>query len=543
MFGFHQYESDTNESFGGGYRGLFLDSSGTPISRESLLDGDTLTILHLGYVFIDDDGVTIDVTYNDPIVSFDEPSAPAAGDYWFDLNLNVWKRDDGVDFIQVGRIPVGLIVNDDSGCIGALSFDLSKVFNDLNDIQTRLSSTTVINAYKKTDNQISIYGTTIDYTNVQADLLYNPLDISWDMATDLDSGVSESSNTFYYFYLKEDGTSVISDVAPYDRPDLHGSYHPYEAWRHVDTYFNDSSSNLISLNPLSVSIDSLGELPPSNLFFDTENLPTGFIKGFSVTQIGNVFTQVAFNPGICRDFYDKRNIIMNDGLIKEVAQPFATGANGNGALDSSSLPDTEPNTLHAIVMSTDDGLVDIMFISDSQLITLIGSPYSILPSGFTYWQRICHLSNEISFIDNSFIHTVVYADSFIEHNNNMMTSVVPIDENEISISNGTSSVTLNRLPDPVIIDYSFSLKLNIEDSGGNATLTLTPNGSTHAIFEHKLVGATENIVTTPFLSLKDDKVLITVATGIDSGSRIEPEIVLNEYRTLNYRDFWYLNSK
>jgi len=45
------------------FRGFFFDDSGDPIVRETLSNNDTLTLLSLGWIFAEDNGTTIDVSY------------------------------------------------------------------------------------------------------------------------------------------------------------------------------------------------------------------------------------------------------------------------------------------------------------------------------------------------------------------------------------------------------------------------------------------------------------------------------------------------
>lgn len=64
------------------YRGYYFDNTGTPIERNTLADNDVLTLMSTGWVFIEDDGFTVDVSYRTPIYSSQEPQAPQIGDYW-----------------------------------------------------------------------------------------------------------------------------------------------------------------------------------------------------------------------------------------------------------------------------------------------------------------------------------------------------------------------------------------------------------------------------------------------------------------------------
>ena len=216
------------------YRGYFLNSSGAPIERVALTNNDTLTIMSCGWVFVEDDSLTVDVTYTSPIYSVTEPSSPATGDYWFDLVAGKWKRYGGSAFAEVNRIPIGIAVVDETNCIASRSFDLNKVFNSDNPVATKYISTTVISAVEF-DFDISVYGTSVNTRHTE---------IEWDIATDLESGVSEGASTTYFAYITETGKPVLSDKKPYDlRGSLKGWYHPYNSWRAIGYIFNDGSSD------------------------------------------------------------------------------------------------------------------------------------------------------------------------------------------------------------------------------------------------------------------------------------------------------------
>jgi len=219
------------------YRGYFLNSSGVPLERVALSNNDTLTIMSGGWVFVEDDSLTVDVTYTSPIYSVTEPSSPATGDYWFDLVAGKWKRYGGSAFAEVNRIPIGIAVVDETNCIASRSFDLNKVFNSDNPVATKYISTTVISAVEF-DFDISVYGTSVNTRHTE---------IEWDIATDLESGVSEGASTTYFAYITETGKPVLSDKKPYDlRGSLKGWYHPYNSWRAIGYIFNDGSSDFES---------------------------------------------------------------------------------------------------------------------------------------------------------------------------------------------------------------------------------------------------------------------------------------------------------
>lgn len=212
-------------------KGFFLDTSGDQVSIPTLADNDNLTLLRLGWIFIADDGSTNDVSYKTPITSYDEPDSPDSGDYWFDTQVNRWKRYSGSEFVEVNRILIGVVVADDADVLATRSADFNYPFSNQNNVELRKDTNEII----KTDNQnnlISVYGN-----------LLNLSEIAWNITTDLVSGLTEANDTTYYLYLSRDGQSIIDTQEPILRRDLQGYYHPIESWRAVGEVDNDSSGD------------------------------------------------------------------------------------------------------------------------------------------------------------------------------------------------------------------------------------------------------------------------------------------------------------
>ena len=221
------------------FRGFFFDDSGAPIVRETLANNDVLTLMSLGWVFAEDNGTTIDISYRSPYVQHTEPTSPATDDYWFSTSAGVWKRYDGANFITIDRTLIGLCVVNTADCIATRSLDFSKAFNDFIAIEVELESTTKVRA-SLGRSSISVYSNTLEFFN-------DP--VQWDMTADLETGLSEAADTLYYLYVTEQGETIISDERPYNRmADLKGFYHPYHTWRYVGVAYNDGSSNLTSAN-------------------------------------------------------------------------------------------------------------------------------------------------------------------------------------------------------------------------------------------------------------------------------------------------------
>lgn len=221
-------------------RGFFFNSSGNPIVRETLANNDTLYLQSLGWVFIEDNATTFDVTYNSPIYSATQPSSPALGDYWFDLDAKLWKRYDGTVFEIINRILIGLVVMDTSNCVASRSVDFDLNYSDLNSIafKTTPFSSNLVKS-EESNNVISVNGNTLEIFNDK---------VTFNTSTDFDSGVTEAASTSYYMYITQDGESVISDEKPYSfDAKLQGQYHPYQSWRFVGSFYNNGSSNISSV--------------------------------------------------------------------------------------------------------------------------------------------------------------------------------------------------------------------------------------------------------------------------------------------------------
>lgn len=220
------------------FRGYYIDSSGNPTNRGSLSNNDTITLMKLGWIFVEDNGTTVDVTYNTPTISFTSPSSPSTGDYWFDISNQVWKRYSGTAFEIINRILVGEFVSDATNCIATRSYDFDNAYAEQNSVELEIDTTEIIQSTLKA-SLVNVYGTNIVIDQTQ---------LKWNITTDLESGLTEAVSTEYYLYLSTNGETIMSDKRPYYRPDLKGFYHPYQSWRALGSCWNDGSSNLVALS-------------------------------------------------------------------------------------------------------------------------------------------------------------------------------------------------------------------------------------------------------------------------------------------------------
>lgn len=216
-------------------RGYFVNSSGAGINRIVLADNDTLTLMNLYWIFLDSAG-TAHTTTLEPIYSDAEPSSPTTGQYWFDYGANQWKTYNGASFDVQTRIPIGqAIVDENDAVVGTRSFDIFSQVTELNTIT--LEDITATTAISSSSGEINVLGTLLRFQGAR---------LRWDI-TNTDQRVpTEAASTWYYLYLSSTGALKIDDVAPYNRPDLKGRYHPHKPWRNVGTVYNDSSSDLVT---------------------------------------------------------------------------------------------------------------------------------------------------------------------------------------------------------------------------------------------------------------------------------------------------------
>lgn len=215
------------------YRGFYFDDNGDPIVRGNLSDNDTITLMLIGWVFIENDGATVDVAYTTPTTSYSAPSAPATNDYWYDITNQAWKKWSGSTWEISNNLLVGQIISDDTNTIASRCSDLTLPFDSTNTIEVEIDTTSVVNS-KNISNKINIYGKAVIIADQK---------IFWDISTDMESGYGESSSTVYYLYISNNGNTIISPLKPYERLDLSGFYHPYETYRCIGMVYNNAASD------------------------------------------------------------------------------------------------------------------------------------------------------------------------------------------------------------------------------------------------------------------------------------------------------------
>lgn len=224
-------------------RGYFYDSTLAPKNRIVFSNNDTITLLKMGWVFVENDGTTADVSYANPVWSFTSPGGPATGDYWYDMNNQIWKRYDGAAFQIINRTLVGVVASTSSACVAARCEDFYKKYSEENTLHLSKFTSEIVKG-TKLHGKASVAGTVFDFGNSLA---------SWNITTDLASASdmydsTEQASRLYYLYLTDEADTVISDISPYFRSDLFGEYHPHNPWRCVGIAYNDGSSDIQAAN-------------------------------------------------------------------------------------------------------------------------------------------------------------------------------------------------------------------------------------------------------------------------------------------------------
>lgn len=231
-------------------RGFFYDSSLNPKNRIVFSNNDTITLMSTAWIFVENNGTTVDVSYNNPVWDFTAPSSPATGDYWYDLSNGVWKRYDGASFVIINRVFVGMALIDTTNCVAARCVDFWKKPQQENSISVIKQSTEIVRAVDF-HQKVYVNGTLIHFGHSRP---------SWNMTVNLAAAVdmydsTEQASRIYYAYVKDDGAEVISDITPYKRDDLLGWYHPHNPWRCVGLWFNDSGNNIQGVSSVDNPVD------------------------------------------------------------------------------------------------------------------------------------------------------------------------------------------------------------------------------------------------------------------------------------------------
>lgn len=340
---------DSATQLSNGKRGFFFNSSGTPVERDVLNNNEVLQILSLGFIFIDKNGSTIDVTYRNPVIDGNVPASPQTGDYWCDTSVNVWKEYTGVSFVQIERTFAGYVVIDTVDCIGTRPEYFSKAYNTNNSLEIVRQTIDVLRS-KQASFLISIDGDLV---------LFDFSFFNWLASTDFESGVTRTVSTDYWIYITEQGKGIISDKKPFDnRGFLKGWYHPFNTWRSVGQVFNNASDEFEMVNSSDATLEFLDGVIFAEPVIISNN------SGDPVNDIDFSKGKVIFDDGTGE--------IVSPAITKRLEANWAQGNNGGG-LDTGSIADTTYFCFN--IYNPETGVKDAIFSAS------FSSP--TLPSGFT----------------------------------------------------------------------------------------------------------------------------------------------------------------
>ncbi len=277
-------------------RGYFFNSSNALVSRGTLSNGDTLTLMKLVWIYATTAGA-LAVGYTNPKAGGLAPSSPAASDYWYDTSVNYWKTYSGVSWVQANATLIGMAITDTANTVATRSFDFFQAYSDLNTCELYADSQnsgTIVRS-RLTGGQTSVYGNVINFASDYA---------RWDFSLHMDTG-SQVASTLYYFYLDTNGRPWISKVAPFDRRgDLKGYYHPGNPWRCLGYGWSNSGTLVDNVESFYVADTSA---PVSNITAASNIVtPYNIIQREQVITLsgsGGAFTQVLPPPAQLKGKY------------------------------------------------------------------------------------------------------------------------------------------------------------------------------------------------------------------------------------------------
>lgn len=242
-------------------RGFFYDSALAPKNRIFFSNNDTITLLKLGWVFMENNSTTVDVSYTVPVWDFQSPLSPATGDYWYDMSNSLWKRYDGATFQIVNRTLIGQFVNNTTACVGARCEPFFAKYSRDNDLEIEKQTSEIIRAAMP-HCRVNVAGNLLAFGNSLP---------SWNITTELAGSAdmynsSEQASTMYYLYLKDTGETVMSDISPYYSKEFYAPYHPHNPWRCVGLAYNDGTSDLTAVSAMDSCADDQIWLRTANGF-------------------------------------------------------------------------------------------------------------------------------------------------------------------------------------------------------------------------------------------------------------------------------------
>lgn len=245
----------TNGELKNARRGFFFNSSQASVPREVIANNDVITLLKLAWVFATHDGSTagLDLTYNQPTVTYASPTSPATGDYWLDLSTGLWKKYSGAGWVTANAVFIGYCAMDSSNCVAARAADLFNAYSEQLSIDLERTSDTDIST-KSRGTKVSVAG---------SQLYFETSKINWSTVSNLDGSIE--GRDINYLYITDLGAVYVSATPPYNRKsDLFGYYHPSRPWRAIGHFYADNASKVTG--PVSVFGDELYQAVQNELY-------------------------------------------------------------------------------------------------------------------------------------------------------------------------------------------------------------------------------------------------------------------------------------
>lgn len=213
------------------YRGFFFNSSGNPVVRAGVSNGDTFTLQNLVWLFANTTAGVV-ASYTNPKFQYATPSG-VNGLYWYDITNQVWKTF-GSSWQTANATLIGCCLVNTANCVAARAFDYYSNTDTLNTIQMQYNNTAQITSANN-DAAVAVGANTVRFQYER------PV---WDLTANLESGAMSASTT-YWAYVGENGQMYFSKNRPYDNNgSLKGYYHPYEMWRAVGSCLTNATPTI-----------------------------------------------------------------------------------------------------------------------------------------------------------------------------------------------------------------------------------------------------------------------------------------------------------
>lgn len=202
------------------WRGYFFGTT-TASTAGPMTTGDSIQLMQTVWVYANT-AASVQIGTTNPTISTAQPTSPANGDYWYNLNTNAWMTFTSTQWVTAYATLIGITALNTVGCVAARTFNAYVAPSSVNTLRpnfTPNSTSQVITG--NLFSQVAVNGT------LNAFQTSTPV---WDFTVNMQTGFSVSPGQTY-LYMTENGSPVMSPLVPLSRADLLGYYHPQETWR------------------------------------------------------------------------------------------------------------------------------------------------------------------------------------------------------------------------------------------------------------------------------------------------------------------------